>query len=55
MLLEYIWIDGNGGLRSKTRVHEHETAKYDEFSYGVANRDVVSVFHEIQRKTSVDI
>jgi len=21
MLLEYIWIDGNGGLRSKTRVH----------------------------------
>ena len=31
MLLEYIWIDGNGNLRSKTRVHKENTKDVNSF------------------------
>jgi len=51
MLLEYIWIDGNSGLRSKTRVHKGEAFlsefpvwNYDGSSTGQASGDDSEVF-----------
>ena len=48
---EYIWIDGNGGLRSKTRVHKGEAFlsefpvwNYDGSSTGQASGNDSEVF-----------
>ena len=51
MLLEYVWIDGSGSLRSKTRVHHGDatlssfpTWNYDGSSTGQATGDDSEVF-----------
>jgi glutamine synthetase len=41
MSAEYIWIDGNGKLRStiKTLTGKKQTSKYDEFTSGVDDKN----------------